>query len=86
MTVKGYTGDTKSQVKVQTLNEYGETLETCAWHDYLKDGAAERTIGWFDKKNKAVKKGAVTVEPGQGFWAYSNDDGYNFEWPGVEIK
>ena len=80
--ISGYTGDAYGEVQVQTLNEYGQTQATYFWYDIPGDSI----IGWFDKSENELVRGDVVMAPGAGLWTYCDGNGFNFEFPGVDVK
>ena len=80
--VSGYEEGAGGEVQVQTLNEYGQTQATYFWYD-IPD---EDILGWFDLSEEPLNRGDVTMAPGAGLWTYCSADGFNFEFPGVDVK
>lgn len=86
--ITGYATGTEiksGEVKVQTLNEYGQDLATYIWYDYTNK-RGEHIVGWYTQQNQPLQEGVVPLDPGVGIWASCTADGFNFVWPGVEIK
>ena len=83
--ITGYAGETKGEVFVQTLNEFGHNTANYYWYDYTNKKGA-KVIGWLDEDDALIGEDTVTMDPGVGIWATSDGDGFNFEFPGVEVK
>ena len=83
--ITGYEGETKAKVEIQTLNDAGGTEASYYWYDYTNT-KGKHIIGWFDDEDELVEEGVVTVEPGAGLWSFCAADGFNFVWPGVDVK
>ena len=83
--ISGYTGEVKAPVEVQTLDEYGRTVASYFWYDYTNKKGA-KVVGWLDEDDEPLEEEVVTMTPGSGLWTYCDEDGYNFVFPGVEIK
>ena len=75
-------GEAGGEVNVQTLNEFGQTVGSYFWYDMPGEGI----LGWIDIGDNPLEEGDVPVEPGAGLWTSCSGDGFNFVWPGVEIK
>ena len=83
--VTGYTGETKAEVYVQTLNEFGHDTANYYWYDYTNK-QSKHIVGWFDDDNEPLEEDVVPMKPGVGIWATSDGDGFNFVFPGVDVK
>ena len=83
--VTGYEGDTKAKVEIQTLDDVGGTEASYFWYDYT-NSKGKHIVGWLNEDDDPIEEGDVTVEPGAGLWSFCAADGFNFVWPGVDIK
>ena len=78
--ISGYEEATEGDVQVQTLDEYGRTVDTFFYYDVPGE-----LTGWLDSGDNEVEEGAVVVKPGQGLWTISSADGFTFVFPGVVL-
>lgn len=79
MDVEGYCD---GFVNVQTLDEAGRTKETYFWMDDGMGGAGE-FYGWYPTGGDTpIAKGVVTIQPGEGLWAFCQRDGFSFQSSG----
>ena len=78
--IGGYEESTEGDVQVQTLDEYGRTVDTFFYYDVPGE-----LTGWLDSTDTEVEVGDVIVKPGQGLWTISSADGFTFVFPGVTL-
>ena len=78
--IGGYDEATEGDVQVQTLDEYGRTVDTFFYYDVPGE-----LTGWLDSDDNEVEAESVIVKPGQGLWTYSMSDGFTFTFPGVSL-
>ena len=78
--IGGYEESTEADVQVQTLDEYGRTVDTFFYYDVPGE-----LTGWLDADDNEVEVGDVVIKPGEGLWTYSKADGFTFVFPGVTL-
>ena len=83
--ISGYEEEARGEVQVQTLDEYGRTLGTYFWNDFVNKKGTH-ILGWLDEDDEQLEEDVVTMKPGAGLWTYCDEDGFSFVFPGVDVK
>ena len=68
-------------VVIQTLNQYGYTINSYAWIDWAGDNSDEE--GWVDDNFELVD--GVTFAPGQGLWVEGSSSSQYLRFPAPEL-
>ena len=80
ITITGFEEYTEADVYVQTLDEYGRTVNTYYYYDIPGE-----LTGWLDGDDNEVERGNVVLKPGEGLWSFCNADGFYLNFPGVDL-
>ena len=87
ITVTGYkdaqgNGTCEGGVQAQTLDAGGGTDKTYEWYD-VDYGGGDVYYGWYPlNEEENIKRGDVTVQPGEGLWFYCTASSYSFQSSG----
>jgi hypothetical protein len=80
ITITGFEEYTEADVYVQTLDEFGRTVNTYYYYDIPGE-----LTGWLDGDDNEVARGDVVLKPGEGLWTVSSSDGFFLNFPGVDL-
>ena len=78
--ISGFEEYTEADVYVQTLDEYGRTVNTYYYYDIPGE-----LTGWLDAEDNEVSRDDVVLKPGEGLWSFSKEDGFYLNFPGVTL-
>ena len=76
--VTGYVESTEADLQIQTLDEYGRTVDTFFYYDVPGE-----LTGWLDINDEEVEPGTVTFQAGEGLWTYCTIDGLGLQSAGM---
>ena len=79
-------GGAFGEVLIQELNENGRNTSMYQFFDYEEEGT--KYFGWYKDGDpeQPIKAGDVMIGPGLGILTKSEDAGYSFVWPKVDVK